>query len=361
MTTDILVLNVGFTGVLVAEALAHHRDRSKFTFAIAGRSQQKLEALASSPSLNGVKTFCVDISIQMNSKRLCPNSNYDNSTVPIYKQPLPPLAMDLRKTFVSRGTAVSGIRMLRDVPRDLFWKSLKPFSLSPAVSSRNGSINHAPLRLATSCKYHCKQYRGCKSYMGLVTNEQFRRCLRRRIQIQEFLVASSAAVARVSTVVSLALALLLIYIPPGSLAYWMGGGSRIYESDIQDLESGYLSATNITLSVPSAHDPTVHCAKTVFKSIGGDGGYMGSAEDVHISVRLGEGLEQSNTRCCIFSVASCNFLLGPTEDGKLKAQAEHIGPPWTTTSTTALEHLNRAAGTSTLTADISYPGETVHW
>jgi glutamyl-tRNA reductase len=62
MTTDILVLNVGFTGVLVAEALAHHRDRSKFTFAIAGRSQQKLEALASSPSLNGVKTFCVDIS-----------------------------------------------------------------------------------------------------------------------------------------------------------------------------------------------------------------------------------------------------------------------------------------------------------
>ncbi|KAJ6465551.1 hypothetical protein C8R47DRAFT_48650 [Mycena vitilis] len=62
MPAGIHVLSVCFTGILVAEALAGHRDRSKFTFAIAGRSQEKIDAVVVRPLLSGINTHRDDIS-----------------------------------------------------------------------------------------------------------------------------------------------------------------------------------------------------------------------------------------------------------------------------------------------------------
>jgi len=61
MPFDILVLSVGYTGLLVSKALASHRNRSKFTFALAGRSISKLQRITSDPGLIDIPTFQVDI------------------------------------------------------------------------------------------------------------------------------------------------------------------------------------------------------------------------------------------------------------------------------------------------------------
>ncbi|KAJ7589715.1 hypothetical protein C8J56DRAFT_1049364 [Mycena floridula] len=70
-TADILVLSVGFTGLLVAKALAIHRDRSKFTFALAGRgSKKKLDDIVSREPLIEIKTFEIDIADQKSLAQL---------------------------------------------------------------------------------------------------------------------------------------------------------------------------------------------------------------------------------------------------------------------------------------------------
>ncbi|KAJ6522252.1 hypothetical protein B0H19DRAFT_1277428 [Mycena capillaripes] len=364
MTADILVLSVGFTGVLVAEALAKHRERSKFTFAIAGRSQQKLDMVASRPLLNGIKTHCVDItnSDQLNNlvarfKAVinCTSRYWDlgipvvqacasagthyldlTGELPFYlksvslfdstgqgqaapsvvihacgyesipsdiatfesvqklRQKYGPnikiaastTATDLQKAFVSRGTAVSGINMLRNVPRDFFWKSLEPFSLSPIRGAAA-----APTRLLYDLKPHdnllgsffllgTNNVSAVNRTWGLLQSTNSPLAYGEEFKYSEFLVAPSAAVARVTSVVALVIVSLLIYFPP---IRWLAGWLVDRDSTnpkYKELEAGLLSVTNIALSVPTAHDPVAHCAKTVFKTIGGDGGYLGSAVTV---------------------------------------------------------------------------------
>ncbi|KAJ7581945.1 hypothetical protein C8J56DRAFT_895494 [Mycena floridula] len=68
--SDILVLSVGFTGLLVVKTLATHRDRSKFTFALAGRSKSKLNDVVSRAPLIGIKTFQINIADQKNLAQL---------------------------------------------------------------------------------------------------------------------------------------------------------------------------------------------------------------------------------------------------------------------------------------------------
>lgn len=59
---DILVIGVGFTGVLVAKVLAAHRDRDKFSFALGGRSQAKLDhVLSAEESLKDIPRILLNL------------------------------------------------------------------------------------------------------------------------------------------------------------------------------------------------------------------------------------------------------------------------------------------------------------
>ncbi|KAF8185581.1 Saccharopine dehydrogenase-domain-containing protein, partial [Mycena galopus ATCC 62051] len=331
MTADVLVLSVGFTGVLVAEALAKHRERSKFTFAIAGRSQQKLDVVASRPLLSGIKTHCVDItnSDQLNNLvarfkvvinctsrywelgipvvQACASAgtHYLDLTgeLPFYlksvslylRQAAPSViihacgyesipsdiatfesvqklrqkygpntkivasttATDLQKSFVSRGTAVSGINMLRNVPRDFFWKSLEPFSLSPSTAFHPFfasfwllyDLKPRDSLLGSFFLLGANNVSAVNRTWGLLQSTKSPIAYGEEFKYSEFLVAPSAAGARVTSVVTLTTASLLIYVPPVSLcphisqindatftdqmACWMVGGSGFNELEIQ--------------------------------------------------------------------------------------------------------------------------------
>ncbi|KAJ6460137.1 Saccharopine dehydrogenase-domain-containing protein [Mycena vitilis] len=358
MAADILVLSVGFTGVLVAEALAKHRDRDNFTFAIAGRSQQKLNAVAARPLLQGITTHRVDISnaaelnqlvagfkvvINCTSRywelgipvvRACASAgtHYLDLTgeLPFYLKSVfdstgegkaassiiihacgyesipsdiatfesvqklrqkhgPHLkisnsttATDLQKAFVSRGTAVSGIYMLRNVPRSFFLKSVESFSLSPIQGITR------PRKLLYDMKPHdnlvgsffmlaANNVAAVNRTWGLLQRTNSPTAYGEEFAYNEFLVAPSAAAARIASIMALVVVGLLIYVPPFRwLAGWMVDRDSTNPS-YSELDAGCLSVTNITLSAPSEEDPISHCAKTVFKTIGGDGGYLGSA------------------------------------------------------------------------------------
>ncbi|KAJ7163972.1 Saccharopine dehydrogenase-domain-containing protein [Mycena crocata] len=356
-TADILVLGVGFTGLLVAETLATHRERSAFTFAIAGRSQNKLDTIVSRSPLHGIDAFCVDISnpseldhlvrrfrvvINCTSKywklgipvvRACVSAgtHYLDLTgeLPFYlksvslfddvgqgvvapsvvihacgyesipsdiavfestqklrdkygpdtKVSTSTTAMDLRKTFVSRGTAASGISMLGDVPRDFFWKSLEPFSLSPSKFCQS-----SPKKLLYDLKPHvdligsffllaANNVAAVNRSWGLLQSTGSLAAYGEEFLYTEFLVAPSVTAARIGSVMSLVLASILIYVPPVSQRTFVVARTNT----TVDLEEGSICATNVTVSTASDRDPTSHSAKTVFKTIGGDGGYMGSA------------------------------------------------------------------------------------
>lgn len=60
----------GYTGRLVIRYLATHRDRTSFTFGLAGRSKSKLDRLVSDLDLAGVKTFTVDVLDDVSIERL---------------------------------------------------------------------------------------------------------------------------------------------------------------------------------------------------------------------------------------------------------------------------------------------------
>ncbi|KAJ7682023.1 hypothetical protein DFH06DRAFT_1388185 [Mycena polygramma] len=365
MAADILVLSVGFTGVLVAEALAKHRDRGKFTFAIAGRSQlsqQKLNTVAARPLLQGINTHRVDISnaaelnqlvagfkvvINCTSRywelgipvvRACASAgtHYLDLTgeLPFYlksvslfdstgegkapsiiihacgyesipsdiatfesvqklRQKYGPglkiststTATDLQKAFVSRGTAVSGINMLRNVPRSFFLKSVESFSLSPIEGITR------PRQLVYDLKPHdslvgsffmlaANNVAAVNRTWGLLQSTNSPSAYGEEFTYSEFLVAPSAGAARIASIVALATVGLLMYVPP---IRWLAGWLLDRDSTnptYSELEGGRLAVTNVTLSVPLAQDPVSHCAKTVFKTIGGDGGYLGSAVTV---------------------------------------------------------------------------------
>ncbi|KAF7335488.1 Enoyl-ACP reductase [Mycena venus] len=343
-TADILVLGVGFTGLLVAETLARHRERSKFIFAIAGRSQEKLDAIVSCPPLQGIKAFRVDVSssteldhvvrqfrvvINCNSKywklglpvsmRVCRNplsrSHWRTAFLPQIssmtlnedrhqyivvfestqklrekygadiKVSSSTTAMNLHKVFVSRGTAASGISLLQDVPRDIFWKSLEPFSLSPIQGKSS------PIKLLYDLKPAVdlvgsffllagNNVAAVNRTWGLLQSTGSPAAYGEDFQYTEFLVAPSSIAARIASVVALVVASILIYVPP---IRWLVGWLVDRESTnprYSELKTGSICVTNITKSVPSASNSIPHCAKTVFKTIGGDGGYMGSAVTV---------------------------------------------------------------------------------
>ncbi|KAJ7190221.1 Saccharopine dehydrogenase-domain-containing protein [Mycena pura] len=361
--TDILVLGVGFTGLLVAEALAKHRERSKFTFAIAGRSQRKLDQTVARPLLKGINAHCVDVaksdelrrlvvgfrvvinctsqywklgipvvsacvsagthyldltgelpfyfksvalfdatgerqtsasvvihacgyesipsdivafeSVQKLRQRYGPNTTVSTSTT----------AMALDKAFVSRGTIVSGISMLRDVPRDLFWKSLEPFSLSPIQGTPPRRMHLYDLKphvalVGSFFLLSANNIAAVNRTWGLLQSIKSAAAYGEEFTYNEFLVASSSSVARLTSILSLFTAWMLIYLPPIRwLVEWLLDRESANPT-YKDLETGSLTVTNVTMSVPLAHDSTPHCAKTVFKTIGGDGGYMGSAVTV---------------------------------------------------------------------------------
>ncbi|KAJ6478537.1 NAD(P)-binding protein [Mycena vitilis] len=360
-TGDILVLGVGFTGLLVAETLAKHRERSEFTFAIGGRSQKRLDDIASRPLLNGIRTHRVDVTnpaeleplvaqfrvvincvgqywqLGIPIVRACVSAgtHYLDLTgeLPFYlksislfdptgqghtspsivihacgyesipsdivvfesvqklrqkygreiKMSTSTTAADLRKVFVSRGTAMSGIGMLRDVPRDFFWKSLEPFSLSPIQGVS------APRMLLYSLKPHvdlvgsffllsANNIAAVNRTWGLLQSASSAAAYGEEFTYNEFLVASSSTAARVASVVALVVAAVLIHVTPLRwLAEWLLDKESTNPS-YSDLAKGSIEVTNITTSVPQ--DSTSHCAKTVFKTIAGDGGYMGSAVTV---------------------------------------------------------------------------------
>ncbi|KAJ6460130.1 Saccharopine dehydrogenase-domain-containing protein [Mycena vitilis] len=363
MATDILVLSVGFTGILVAEALARHRDRSKFSFAVAGRSQQKLDAVVARPLLQGIETYRVDISNEDELNHLvsgfkvvinCTSRYWDlgipvvracasagthyldlTGELPFYlksvslfdstgegkaapsiiihacgyesipsdiatfesiqklreeygpnlKMSTSTTATDLQKAFVSRGTAVSGIYMLRNVPRNLFLKSVESFSLSPIQGVTR------PRKLLYDMKPHdslvgsffmlaANNVAAVNRTWGLLQTNNSSIAYGEEFAYSEFLVAPSAAAARITSVVALAIVGLLIYVPPFR---WLAGWLVDRDSTnpkYSELDAGRLSVTNITSSAPSKEDPVSHCAKTVFKTIAGDGGYLGSAISV---------------------------------------------------------------------------------
>ncbi|KAJ6567340.1 Saccharopine dehydrogenase-domain-containing protein [Mycena vulgaris] len=361
-TADILVLGVGFTGLLVAETLARHRERSAFTFAIAGRSQDKLDAIVSRPPLEEIKALRVDVSnsveldllvrqfrvvINCTSKywklgipvvKACVSAgtHYLDLTgeLPFYLQSVtlfdhlegvtPPsvvihacgyesipsdivvlestkklrekygtntriststTAMDLQKVFVSRGTAASGISMLQDVPRDIFWKSLKPFSLSPIQGKSSPSTlvydlqPHANL-VGSFFLLAANNVAAVNRTWGLLQSTQSLAAYGEEFHYTEFLVAPSRVGARVASLTALAAASTLIYVPP---IRWLAGWLVDRESTnpkYSDLKTGSICVTNITRSMPFAHDSKPHHAKTVFRTTGGDGGYMGSAVTV---------------------------------------------------------------------------------
>ncbi|KAJ7500102.1 Saccharopine dehydrogenase-domain-containing protein [Mycena latifolia] len=367
-TADILVLGVGFTGLLVAKTLARHRERSAFTFAIAGRSQDKLDAIVSRPPLEEIKALRVDVSnsieldllvrqfrvvINCTSKywklgipvvKACVSAgtHYLDLTgeLPFYLQSVtlfdhleegvaPPsvvihacgyesipsdivvlesteklreeygtntriststTAMDLQKVFVSRGTAASGISMLQDVPRDIFWKSLKPFSLSPIQGKSSPSTlvydlqPHASL-VGSFFLLAANNVAAVNRTWGLLQSTQSLAAYGEEFHYTEFLVAPSRVGARVASLTALAAASTLIYVPPASrevLTVSSFPSFRLHRVSFitSDLKTGSICVTNITRSMPSAHDSKPHHAKTVFRTIGGDGGYMGSAVTV---------------------------------------------------------------------------------
>ncbi|KAJ7180921.1 hypothetical protein C8R46DRAFT_595372 [Mycena filopes] len=386
MPTDILVLSVGFTGLLVAEALAKHRDRSKFTFAIAGRSQEKLEEVVSRPIFHGIKTYRVDLTnsndlddlvaqfkvvINCTSRywelgipvvRACvlAGTHYLDLTgeLPFYhksislfdstehgqtapsvvihacgyesipsdivafesvqclrktyglgiKPSTSTTAMDLKKTFVSRGTAVSGISMLRNVPRSLFWKSVAPFSLSPVPGTARPAqllyrLNPHDRLLGSFFLLAANNVAAVNRTWGLLQSSDSPMAYGEEFTYTEFLVAPSAAMARVTSVLSLVLVAILIYVPP---IRWLAGWFVDREStnpSYEDLKDGSIAVTNITLSVPSVHHPIVHCARTVFKTTGGDGGYLGSAVTVTECALLLVLHERSDLPLCAYTTS----------------------------------------------------------
>ncbi|KAF7340782.1 Saccharopine dehydrogenase [Mycena sanguinolenta] len=363
--TDILVLGVGFTGLLVTEALAKHRDRSKFTFAIAGRSQRKLDGIVGRPLLRGIKAYCVDVAKSDELRRLVTGfrvvinctSQYWKLAIPVVsacivagthyldlagelpfyfksvalywfdargehqtsasvvihacgyesipsdivafesvqklRQRYGPdtrvststTAMALHKAFVSRGTVLSGISMLRDVPRDLFWKSLEPFRLSPiqGIPPRRMTLYDLKPHVALVGSFFllsANNIAAVNRTWGLLQSIKSAAAYGEEFTYNEFLVASSSNVARLTSILSFFAAWMLIYIPPIRwLVEWLLDRESA-KATYKDLETGSLSATNITISAPSAHGSTPHCAKAVFKTIGGDGGYMGSAVSI---------------------------------------------------------------------------------
>ncbi|KAG8911014.1 hypothetical protein FRC02_006862, partial [Tulasnella sp. 418] len=81
--TDILILGAtGYTGRLVAEYIANHPQRSSFTFAIGGRSKERMEALASKLSLgNDFQLVQVDAMNREDVKRVVKDFRIVISTV----------------------------------------------------------------------------------------------------------------------------------------------------------------------------------------------------------------------------------------------------------------------------------------
>ncbi|KAG8953752.1 hypothetical protein FRC03_011682 [Tulasnella sp. 419] len=81
--TDILILGAtGYTGRLVAEYIANHPQRSSFTFAIGGRSKERMEALASKLSLgNDFQLVQVDAMNREDIKRVVKDYRIVISTV----------------------------------------------------------------------------------------------------------------------------------------------------------------------------------------------------------------------------------------------------------------------------------------
>lgn len=132
MPFDILVLSVGYTGLLVSKALASHRNRSKFTFALAGRSISKLQRITSDPGLIDIPTFQVDIGDEVALRSLISQFKVViNCTSRYYQLSLP----------VVRACVCQGVHYL-DLTGELSFimKSIAEFDSVPSIEGEKKSI-----------------------------------------------------------------------------------------------------------------------------------------------------------------------------------------------------------------------------
>ncbi|KXN85276.1 hypothetical protein AN958_11535 [Leucoagaricus sp. SymC.cos] len=361
MPFDILVLSIGYTGLLVSKTLSRHRNRSKFTFALAGRSIRKLQRITSDPSLIDIPTFQVDLSDEIALRSLVSQfrvvinctSRYYQLSLPVVRacvsqgvhyldltgelplimksiaefDSMPSIeggkksivvhacgyesvpsdlcvwesartldkAFGLRiplgcsktsmelKAYVSRGTVSSAIGMLKDVPRDLIFQSLQPFCLSPISGPSNPSV-----RLLYSLRpqldivgsFFLLSYNNAAMVnrtWGLLQLYPCEGAYGIDFEYEEFLAMPYSWISVIISCVSLIIGWMLLYIPP---ALWLAQILLDNESinpQYEDLKNGYMVATNVT---SATYKNQTMSARTVFKTKGGDAGYMGSAVTV---------------------------------------------------------------------------------
>ncbi|KAF8870375.1 saccharopine dehydrogenase [Infundibulicybe gibba] len=190
------------------------------------------------------------------------------------------------KAFVSQGTLLSGLSLFEDVPRSILWDCLEPYSLSPVQGK-------PPLRarLVSSLKHIGGGY-GSFFLFGLVNRAIVNRswgllqeyghqdlAYGPNFNYEEVLFSSSSLIAMIVSLISAAVAYMLLYLPPIRWALRRLASSDSVNPDYADLTTGSLTATNVTWASPAEHYAPV---RTTFKTKNCDAGYLGT------SVMIGE-------------------------------------------------------------------------
>ncbi|KAF8888266.1 Saccharopine dehydrogenase-domain-containing protein [Infundibulicybe gibba] len=190
-------------------------------------------------------------------------------------------AMSLKAFAVSQGTLSSALSLLENVPRSVLWDGFEPYSLSPVQGK-------PPLRarLVSSLKHIGGGY-GSFSLLGIFNKPVVNRSwgllqeyghqdltYGPNFSYEEVLVSSSSLIAMIVSLVSVAMAYMLLYLPPVRWVLKRLANSDSANPDYAGSITNSLTATNVTWASPAEHYAPV---RTTFKTKNCDIAYFGAS------------------------------------------------------------------------------------
>ncbi|KAF8870378.1 hypothetical protein BD779DRAFT_1681199 [Infundibulicybe gibba] len=186
------------------------------------------------------------------------------------------------KTFVvSQGTLLSALSLLEDVPRSVLWDGFESYSLSP-VQGKPSLL----ARLVSSLKHIGGGY-GSFSLLGIFNKPVVNRswgllqeyghqdlAYGPNFNYEEVLVSSSSLIAMFVSLISVAMAYMLLYLPPVRWILRRLANSDSVNPDYAGSITNSLTATNVTWASSAEHCAPV---RTTFKTKNCDIAYLGAS------------------------------------------------------------------------------------